>query len=40
MQLTDTFLNGYTFAFCEKRGFTKGQGWRWMKWPAPPAATR
>ena len=29
MQLTDTFLNGYTFAFCEKRGFTKGQGWRW-----------
>ena len=29
MNLNDTFLNGYTFAFCEKRHFTKGQGWRW-----------
>ncbi len=29
MNLNDTFLNGYTFAFCEKRNFTKGQGWRW-----------
>ena len=23
------FLNAYTFAFCEKRGFTNGQGWKW-----------
>ena len=23
------FLNAYTFGVCEKRGFTKGQGWRW-----------
>ena len=29
MNLNDTFLNGYTFAFCEKSNFTKGQGWRW-----------
>lgn len=29
MDLKETFLNGYTFAFCEKRDFTKGQGWRW-----------
>ena len=29
MMQMDTFLNAYTFAFCEKRGFTKGQGWRW-----------
>ncbi len=25
----DGFLNAYTFAYGEKRGFTKGQGWRW-----------
>ena len=24
-----SFLNAYTFAFCEKRGFTAGQAWRW-----------
>ena len=29
MQMMNEFLNAYTFAFCEKRGFTKGQGWRW-----------
>lgn len=29
MKLTDTFLNGYTFGFCEKRDFTRGEGWRW-----------
>ena len=23
------FLNAYTFGFCEKRDFTKGQAWRW-----------
>jgi len=23
------FLNAYTFGFCEKRGFTQGQTWRW-----------
>ena len=27
--LPDSFLNAYTFAFCEKRGFTRGQAWRW-----------
>lgn len=27
--LTNAFLNAYTFGFCEKRGFTKGQAWRW-----------
>ena len=27
--VTDEFLNGYTFAFCEKRGFTGGSGWKW-----------
>lgn len=26
---TNEFLNAYTFAFCEKRGFTKGVAWRW-----------
>lgn len=23
------FLNAYTFGFCEKRGFTRGQSWKW-----------
>ena len=23
------FMNAYTFAFCEKRGFTQGTAWRW-----------
>ena len=23
------FLNAYTFGFCERRGFTKGNAWRW-----------
>ena len=23
------FFNAYTFGFCEKKGFTRGQGWRW-----------
>ncbi len=25
----DVFLNACTFAFCEKRGFTRGTAWRW-----------
>ncbi|MBQ9263911.1 MAG: 1,4-beta-xylanase [Clostridia bacterium] len=29
MVFQEEFLNAYTFAFCEKRGFTKGQAWRW-----------
>ncbi len=29
MILDDTFLNAYTFGFCEKRGFTDGRGWQW-----------
>ena len=23
------FLNAYTFGFCEKQGFTRGQSWKW-----------
>ena len=23
------FLNAYTYGFCEKRGFTRGTGWKW-----------
>ena len=29
MILDDTFLNAYTYGFCEKRGFTRGTAWRW-----------
>lgn len=29
MKKLEGFWNAYTFAFCEKRGFTNGQGWRW-----------
>ena len=25
----EQFINAYTFAFCEKRGFTRGAAWRW-----------
>lgn len=29
MKQINGFLNAYTFGFCEKRGFSKGEGWRW-----------
>ena len=29
MILENTFLNAYTYGFCEKRGFTRGTAWRW-----------
>ena len=29
MILDDTFLNAYTYGFCEKKGFTRGTAWRW-----------
>jgi hypothetical protein len=29
MVLDDTFLNAYTYGFCEKKGFTRGTAWRW-----------
>lgn len=28
-QAGEVFLNAYTWGFCEKRGFTQGNGWKW-----------
>ena len=29
IDLSHVYYNGYTFGFCEHRGFTNGVGWRW-----------